>query len=80
MFYQLRTIISSDMAAQRHREREANRRRAAGAIDRDAYLSLAISKRDQALALRARGLSVRAIAQQLQISKSLAGLYTKNSS
>ena len=71
----LRTLISRDMAAERHREREKARRRAAGAVDRASYLEAASAKQAQALALKAQGLSVRAIAAQMGISKTAAGRY-----
>lgn len=41
---QLRTIISSNVAAERHRKREEARRRAAGAIDRETYESSSLSR------------------------------------
>lgn len=44
---------------------------------RDQYLARANTKREQVAALRAEGLSVRAIAEKLEISKSTAGRYTK---
>ncbi|HFT9451446.1 TPA: replication protein [Escherichia coli] len=75
----LRTLISSGMAAERHREREMSRRRAAGAVDRETYLAAAEAKRAQAQVLKAEGLSVRAIAQRMGISKSLAAMYAKES-
>lgn len=71
----LRTLISRDMAAERHSEREKARRRAAGAVDRASYLEAASAKQAQALALKAQGLSVRAIAAQMGISKTAAGRY-----
>ncbi len=71
----LRTIISRDMAKARDRERDTTRRRAAGAVSRDEYLSAAEGKREQAKALKAQGLSVRAIADQMGISKTAVGRY-----
>lgn len=71
----LRTLISRDMAKERDRERHTARRRAAGAVDRAAYLEAASAKQAQALALKAQGLSVRAIAAQMGISKTAAGRY-----
>jgi hypothetical protein len=65
---QLRTLIDQDMAAERHRKRDEARRRAAGAVDRSAYLDAAEAKRGQAQALKAQGLSVRAIAAQMGVS------------
>lgn len=41
---QLKTIISKDMALERHRTREKARRRAAGAIDRETYENQSISR------------------------------------
>lgn len=41
---ELRTIISKGMAAERHKERETARRRAAGAIDRQTYESQSLSR------------------------------------
>jgi len=41
---QLRTLISKSMAAERHREREKARRRAAGAVDRETYESQSLSR------------------------------------
>lgn len=63
------------MAATRHKERETARRRAAGAVDRETYLEAANVKQAQAQVLRAQGLSIRAIAQQMGISKTAAGRY-----
>jgi len=44
---------------------------------REQYLARANSKREQVAALRAEGLSVRAIAEKLEISKSAAGRYVQ---
>ena len=44
---------------------------------RDQYLARAETKRKQVAALRANGLSVRAIANELEISKSTAGRYVQ---
>ena len=44
---------------------------------RDQYLARANTKREQVAALRAKGLSVRAIAEKLEISKSTTGRYTQ---
>lgn len=41
---QLRTIVSEDVAAERHRERETERRRAAGASDRQTYEANSLSR------------------------------------
>lgn len=45
---------------------------------RDEYLARASTKREQAAELRAEGLSVRAIAEKMGISKSAAGRYVKD--
>ncbi|BBL36033.1 hypothetical protein Nstercoris_02312 (plasmid) [Nitrosomonas stercoris] len=74
---QLRTIISKKMAAARHRERETARRRAAGAVDREAYLEAANAKQVQAQALRAQGLSIRVIAQRMGVSVGSVSGYLK---
>ncbi len=77
----LRTIISSDMAAERHREREKKRRRAAGAVNREAYLQAegaALAARQlEAAHLRAEGLSVRAIAKRMNASVGAVSGYLK---
>jgi predicted transcriptional regulator len=44
-------------------------------VDRKTYLEAAKTKQQQAQALRAQGLSVRAIAEQLEISKTAVGRY-----
>ena len=78
---QLRTIISKGMAATRHRERETARRRAAGAVDRESHLAAvqeaSAAKREQAQTLRASGLSVRAIAKQMNVSVGAVSGYLK---
>ncbi|MGP8288446.1 replication protein [Halomonas colorata] len=47
---QLKTIVSQAEAAERHRKREEDRRRAAGAVDRQTYLEAANAKQAQAQA------------------------------
>ena len=74
---ELRTIISTDMAAERHRDRDTARRRAAGAVDRETYLEAAKAKQAQAQELRAQGLSVRAIAAQMGVSVGSVSGYLK---
>lgn len=76
---QLKTIISADMAKERHREREKERRRAAGAVDREAYLAAADAKKEKALELRAKGMSVRAIAKEIGASVGAVSGYLKAS-
>ncbi|GLR55211.1 hypothetical protein KYK30_31455 [Shinella yambaruensis] len=73
----LKTIISTDMAAERHREREEARRRAAGAVDRQTYLAAASAKQAQAVALKAEGLSVRGIAARMGVSVGSVAGYLK---
>ena len=65
------------MAAERHRKRDEARRRAAGAVDRATYLEAASAKQAQALALKAQGLSVRAIAAQMGVSVGAVSGYLK---
>lgn len=74
---QLRTLISADMAKERHREREKARRRAAGAVDRETFLEAAQERRRAAQALRAEGLSIRAIAARLGASVGAVAGYLK---
>ena len=62
------TLISKDMAVERHRKRDETRRRAAGEVERATYLDAAQAKKAQAQALRAQGLTVRAIAAQIGAS------------
>lgn len=75
---QLKTIISGEMAAERHRDRDTARRRAAGAITRAAYEGNAEQKRATARLLKAQGLSVRAIAKQMEVSVGAVSGYLKN--
>lgn len=67
---QLRTIITRELAAERHAERERARRRAAGAQSREDYLKTAEGRRTQARALREQGLSIRKIASEMSTSAS----------
>jgi len=48
---QLKTIISSNLAAERHRDRDTARRRAAGAVDRKTYESQSVSRQKPWVAL-----------------------------
>lgn len=75
---QLRTIISQQIAAERHAQRERERRRQAGAIDRASYLETAANKAVEARLLRAQGLSVRAIAQKMGVSAGAVAGYLKS--
>ncbi|HIE1691477.1 replication protein [Pseudomonas corrugata] len=72
---QLKTIICSEITLERDRARQEARRRAAGAVSREAFLKAAEGRRAQAQALRTRGLSVRDIAAQMGVSKSAVGRY-----
>ena len=74
---QLRTIVSTDEAKERHAKRDTERRRAAGAVERAEYLDQAQHKRKQAAELRGKGLSVRAIAQQMGVSVGAVSGYLK---
>lgn len=69
---QLRTIITKQLAAERHAEREKARRRASGAVERSEYLAGAQGRREQAQELRKQGMSYGKIAKALDISKSEA--------
>lgn len=66
----LRTIVSKDEARRRHTERERNRRREAGAVDRASYEATAQHRRDMALVLRGEGMSYRKIAENMGTSLS----------
>jgi DNA-directed RNA polymerase specialized sigma24 family protein len=56
---QLKTIVTKEEAAERHRER--NRKQ----MDRASYLETAEQRRAQARLLRAKGLSIRQIAKEM---------------
>jgi len=77
----LHTIISRDIAAERHRKRDEVRRRAAGAVDRATYLEAiqeaSRAKQLQAQILRAQGLRLRGIATQIGISVRTVSGYLK---
>lgn len=75
---QLRTIIGRDMALERDRKRHEARRRAAGATDRETFLEAAEGRRVQAQALRAEGLSIRAIAARMGASVGAVAGYLKS--
>ncbi|HZK23757.1 MAG TPA: hypothetical protein VFC74_00005, partial [Oscillospiraceae bacterium] len=74
---QLRTIISKDVAACRHKDRETVRRRAAGAVDRETYLNAANEREKQAHELRGLGYTVRGIAKQMAVSVGAVSGYLK---
>lgn len=75
---QLRTIVSKGEARRRDAERKIDYRRAAGAVARAEYEQKAADKATHARELRAQGMSVRAIAKALEISKSAADRYVKS--
>lgn len=64
---ELKTIISKGMAAERHKDREADRRRAAGAVDRETYLEAAKTKQAQAQELRELGMTQKQIAEKMGV-------------
>lgn len=74
----LRTIISPQIAAERHAQRERDRRQQTGATDRATYLAAAANKAVEARLLRAQGLSVRAIAQKMDVSAGAVAGYLKS--
>ncbi len=74
---QLQTIVSEDIAKARHAAREAARRRAAGAMDRAIYEQQARERGERARALRAQGLTLQAIAEQLGVSVATVFGYVK---
>lgn len=73
----LRTIISRDIAKERHAERDTVRRRKAGAIERAEYLSKAANRQKQAIKLRNQGLTLRAIAHEMGVSVASIHNYLK---
>ena len=66
----LKTIISTDEAKVRDAFRKQQARREAGSVSRDEYLDQANEKAKQAGRLRRQGLSIRAIAEEMAVSKS----------
>ena len=66
---QLQTIISTGMAAERHRVRREAGRRSEGAVDRQCFLRGADFKKKKARQLRKEGFSVAAIAGKLICSE-----------
>lgn len=78
---QLRAIIPESLHIERRREswRKADekRRRDAGSVGRDEYLSQADERRQQAISLRQQGKTVRAIAAELGISVGAVSGYLK---
>jgi len=72
---QLRTIVTEEEAEERHRQREQERRKESGSVERQTYLETAEQRRAQARLLRAKGLSIRIIAEEMGISKSQVHRY-----
>ena len=64
----LKTIITKEEAQARHAEREHLRRQRSGAMDRATYLETAEHRRVEAQLRRARGESLRQIAEALGVS------------
>lgn len=65
----LKTIISKDLARERHRGREAARRRAHGSVPREEYLSANNEKRLKAVEMKRQSISNRKIAKELEVSE-----------
>ncbi|OWQ93659.1 hypothetical protein CDN99_04160 [Roseateles aquatilis] len=74
---QLATILPADETRRRNTERHRAARRAAGAIERVAYLQQSADKRHQARELRVQGLSQSAIACALSVGRSTVAGYLK---
>lgn len=75
---QLKTILPADEARRRNTEAHRAARRAAGAVERAAYLQQAADKRVHARELKAQDLSVSAIARELGIGRSTVIGYLKD--
>lgn len=67
--HQLKTIISVDVAAERHRLRDETARRARGEATRDEYLSSNNDKRSRARLMRSQGHSLGYIAAEMGIPR-----------
>ena len=69
---QLRTIISRDIARERHAERQIIARRAAGGVSKEEYNAARAAEMQQrtkrASELRSKGMSYRAIALEMEVS------------
>ncbi len=76
---QLRVLIAEHEVARRHRERETQRRRETGAMERAAYLRQAAGKAADAHRMRQEGLTQREIAERLGVSQSAVSGYLKES-
>ena len=75
---QLKTLISSELATERDTQRARVKRRAAGVQERSEYLAGIHDKHAQAVALKAQGMSVTAIAEQLGMSRPTVYAALKN--
>ena len=75
---QLKTIISKDEKRRRDREIKTEKRRAAGAVERKAYLGKAAERRSQALTLRQSGLTQAEIAENLGVSQRAISGYLRD--
>lgn len=64
----MKTLIGGEEKRKRKQKRDEKRRRAQGQVPRDEYLGTAEERREQVLRLRADGVSIRAIAEQLRCS------------
>jgi len=66
----LTTIIDDDVRRTRHATAQMKLRRTAGAVPRQEYEAHAAARKERAKALREQGMSVRAIAEEMGVSKS----------
>lgn len=66
---QMKTLISKELATQRNTEREREKRRAHGVVERAKYLSASEDRKQQIRSLKESGLSVTEIAAALGISR-----------
>ncbi len=66
---QMKTLISKELATQRNTEREREKRRAQGVVERAKYLSASEDRKQQIRSLKESGLSVTEIAAALGISR-----------
>ena len=76
----LNTIIDSTESKQRHTEAERKRRRENGAVTRDEYEQASQDKAKQAQTLKQQGLSQRAIAHEMGVSRGAVINYLKGGS
>ncbi len=76
----MRVLIGADEARRREREQRRQQRREEGMQSRDAYLAqvAATDKREQALALKAKGMATAAIARELGVSRTRVQQYLKD--